>query len=125
MRTRCCLQLPPACHRVEPFGCHTETCKDGARRRIFQGGTAGRDPHDRRDEQRPPPDTRIWIFAVRRNHRDEAEVLRVTGGGDGAGQFGFRRHDMATKEKTLDDAFYETLKDVYFAEKKSGTRTMR
>ena len=26
---------------------------------------------------------------------------------------------MATKEKTLEDAFYETLKDVYFAEKKS------
>ncbi len=26
---------------------------------------------------------------------------------------------MATKEKTLDDAFYETLKDVYFAEKQS------
>ncbi|GEO98156.1 YciE/YciF ferroxidase family protein [Methylobacterium haplocladii] len=26
---------------------------------------------------------------------------------------------MATKEKTLDDAFYETLKDVYYAEKQS------
>ena len=26
---------------------------------------------------------------------------------------------MATKEKTLHDAFYETLKDVYFAEKQS------
>lgn len=26
---------------------------------------------------------------------------------------------MATKEKTLNDAFYETLKDVYFAEKQS------
>jgi ferritin-like metal-binding protein YciE len=26
---------------------------------------------------------------------------------------------MAQKEKTLDDAFYETLKDIYFAEKKS------
>jgi ferritin-like metal-binding protein YciE len=25
--------------------------------------------------------------------------------------------DMATKEKTLDDLFYETLKDIYFAEK--------
>jgi ferritin-like metal-binding protein YciE len=26
---------------------------------------------------------------------------------------------MTTKEKTLDDAFYETLKDVYYAEKQS------
>ncbi len=26
---------------------------------------------------------------------------------------------MAAKEKTLDDAFYETLKDVYYAEKQS------
>ena len=26
---------------------------------------------------------------------------------------------MATKEKTLQDAFYETLKDVYYAEKPS------
>lgn len=26
---------------------------------------------------------------------------------------------MATKQKTLDDAFYETLKDVYYAEKQS------
>ena len=26
---------------------------------------------------------------------------------------------MATKQKTLQDAFYETLKDVYYAEKQS------
>ena len=26
---------------------------------------------------------------------------------------------MATKEKTLQEAFYETLKDVYYAEKQS------
>ena len=26
---------------------------------------------------------------------------------------------MATKEKTLSDAFYETLKDVFYAEKQS------
>ena len=26
---------------------------------------------------------------------------------------------MATREKTLEDAFYETLKDVYYAEKQS------
>ena len=26
---------------------------------------------------------------------------------------------MATKQKTLHDAFYETLKDVYYAEKQS------
>ena len=26
---------------------------------------------------------------------------------------------MATKEKTLSDAFYETLKDIYYAEKQS------
>ena len=28
-------------------------------------------------------------------------------------------HAVATKEKTLHDAFYETLKDVYYAEKQS------
>ena len=30
-----------------------------------------------------------------------------------------RWEEMATKQKTLQDAFYETLKDVYYAEKQS------